>query len=91
MIVVFALAALCMAVPAVPATWASLAAPASVVERAGDGSGTVTVTHCSRGLLPANWHCRGTFAYADPMAQSPIVTANVVLVNDQRHYDRGRR
>jgi hypothetical protein len=89
MIAVIALSALCMAVPGVPATWASLAAPASIVTSAGGGSGTVTVTHCSRGLLLADWHCRGTFEYADPEAQGWRITPNVVLANDTGHYIRG--
>jgi hypothetical protein len=61
----------------------------SVADSAGGGSGTVTMASCFRGLLLANWQCRGTFEYADPMAQSSVVTANVVLANDPHHYDRG--
>jgi hypothetical protein len=89
LVAVIALAALVMAVPAIPAMSASLAAMASVADSAGGGSGTVTVTSCSRGLLLANWQCHGTFDYADPEAQSWVVTANVVLANDLHHYDRG--
>jgi hypothetical protein len=91
LVAVIALAALILAVPAIPAMSASLAAMPSVTDSAGGGAGTVTVTSCSRGLLLANWQCRGTFEYADPMAQSWVVTANVVLANDPRHYDRGTR
>jgi hypothetical protein len=89
MVTVIALAALGLAFPAVSATWASLAAPASVTSSAASGSGTVTVTNCSRGVLLADWQCRGTFAYADPMAQGWAITKNVALANDPRHYDRG--
>jgi hypothetical protein len=88
----FALAALTAALPALPAAWASLAAPGAVVgSSASAGGGTVTVTRCSRGFLLASWHCQGTFAYSDPMAQGSRVTVDVVLANDPRHYGRGAR
>ena len=83
------LAALIAALPAVPAAWASLTAPGSVGDRASAGGGTVTVTGCSRGVLLADWQCRGTFAYADPIAQGSHVTTNVVLANDPRRYGPG--
>ena len=84
-----ALAALAVALPALPATWASVTSPGAVTDGASAGGGTLTVTQCTRGFLLADWQCRGSFAYADPMAQGPQVFRNVILANDARHYDRG--
>lgn len=87
---VLALAALAAALPALPAAWAGLAAPSAILgQSASAGGGTVTVTRCTRGFLLANWECRGTFAYSDPIAQGSHVTANAVLANDPDHYGRG--
>jgi hypothetical protein len=53
------------------------------------GGGAVTVTGCSHAVLPLTWHCQGTFAYADPMAQGSQITRSIVLANDPRRYPRG--
>ena len=84
-----ALAALAAALPALPATWASVTAPSAVTDHASAGGGTLTVTECTRGFLLADWQCRGTFAYADPMAQGSQSFTRVVLANDSRYYDQG--
>lgn len=60
-----------------------------MTDHASAGGGTLTVMGCTRGFLLADWQCRGTFAYADPMAQGSQVFRNVVLANDPRYYNRG--
>jgi hypothetical protein len=87
-LVVIALIGVVAVVPAVPAAWASLRAPA-VVEGKTGGSGSVTVTQCSRGFLVLDWQCRGTYSGADPAANGFSVTTNVVLANDPAHHDTG--
>jgi hypothetical protein len=80
---------LAVTVPAIPGGWASITAPGSVMTSASMGGGVVTVTGCSHAVLPLTWHCQGTFAYADPMAQGSQITRSVGLANDPHRYPRG--
>jgi hypothetical protein len=80
---------LTVTVPAVPGGWAAITASGSVMTSASMGGGAVTVTGCSPAVLPLTWHCQGTFAYADPMAQGSQITRSVVLANDPHRYPRG--
>jgi hypothetical protein len=86
---VIGLAAVVAVVPALPYAWASVMARTAVAGAAPNGY--VTVTGCTRAFLPTDWHCQGSYAYADPMANGDSVTANVALTNDPRHQDRGNQ
>jgi len=83
------LAAVVAVVPALPYAWASVMAQTAVTGAA--PSGYLTVTSCTRAFLPTDWHCQGSYAYADPMANGVTVTANVALANDPRHQNRGNQ
>lgn len=86
---VIALGAVVAVVPALPYAWASARAQTAVT---GDApSGYVMVTGCTRAFLPADWHCQGSYAYADPMANGDGVTTNIALANDPRHHNRGEQ
>jgi hypothetical protein len=89
LLAVIALGAVVAVVPALPYAWASLSARAAVTGSAPNGY--VTVAGCTHAFLPADWHCQGSYAYADPMANGDSVTANVTLANDPRDHNRGNQ
>jgi len=82
---------LLLAVPSLPAHWASIT-HFNEIRSGGGGAGEVgkvTVEHCERGPLIPDWSCSGTFTVGDPMAEPYQPTSGVRIANDFRNYRTG--
>lgn len=77
--------------PALPAGWRGLSHLTSIGDGGQGELGTVTVTACRRGTLPASWTCSGHFQVNDPMAEPYPDVDGVAVQNDARFHSTGTR